>query len=232
MKLVNQGQVKVKEDFLPEYMLETLDSYLTSNTPNWKCSGTAPPPDPNGLDLFNNIFQGYFYDDNTVENFQYVYNPAPDVPTEKRDEYFLGWISHIHQMIEKQFNFKVYDVKRIKFNRVHQNPNFEDHQYNPPHTDVTPNMDPNEIEYKTLLLYLDDSDGDTFFFDNPADLWEQDQMDIMEYFEKIPILKRVSPKKNKAAFFNSCQIHASTPPRKSSVRMVMNYIVVGKTLDT
>jgi hypothetical protein len=231
MEIVNQGQVQIKEDFLPEYMLEKLDLYLKGKDISWHLAGTAPSSNPNGLDIFHSIYQGYFHDDNTVENMQYVYNPAPDDPSIKRDDYFLGWVSHIHQMIEKEFGFKVYDVKRIKFNRVHQNPDFEDHQYNPPHTDVTPNMDPNGVEYKTLLLYLDDSDGDTFFFDNPADLWEQDQMDLMEYFQNIPVLKRETPKKNKAAFFNCCQIHASTPPRKSSVRMVMNYIVVGKTLD-
>ena len=60
---------------------------------------------------------------------------------------------------------------------------------------------------KTLLYYVNDSDGDTLFFDND-----------------LNITKRVTPKKNRAILFDSNMLHAGANPIKNETRIVINII--------
>ena len=61
--------------------------------------------------------------------------------------------------------------------------------------------------YMSLLYYVNDSDGDTIFFD-----------------KNIRMIKRVNPKKNRAILFDSNILHAGSNPIKSKKRIVINTI--------
>ena len=50
------------------------------------------------------------------------------------------------------------------------------------------------IKSKVILYYVNDSDGDTLFFDNK---------------DKLNIIKRVSPKKGRVVHFDNNKLHAS-----------------------
>ena len=69
-----------------------------------------------------------------------------------------------------------------------------------------------EIPHWVCLYYVNDSDGDTIFFNN----------------EKKEI-KRVSPKKGRVAFFDGNIFHSSSSPTKNT-RAVLNFDFVGRKL--
>ena len=60
----------------------------------------------------------------------------------------------------------------------------------------------------SLLYYVNDSDGDTKFFDN-------------DYNQ----IQSVTPKKGRSVFFNSNLLHAGSNPIKNDVRIVVNSIL-------
>jgi hypothetical protein len=61
--------------------------------------------------------------------------------------------------------------------------------------------------YKSFVYYVNDSDGDTLFFD-----------------ENNNIIKSVTPKENSGIFFNSNINHTSQPPILNDCRVVINFI--------
>ena len=61
--------------------------------------------------------------------------------------------------------------------------------------------------YKSFIYYVNDSDGDTLFFDN-----------------NNTIINSVTPKENSGVFFNSNTIHTSQAPIKNDYRVVINFI--------
>ena len=87
---------------------------------------------------------------------------------------------------------------RCKANLQMAVPN-ESREYNMPHTDL-------EEPHYVMLYYVNDSDGDTFLFDN-------------EY----NITKRVKPKKGRFLVFDGSISHAGRHPINNSTRILINY---------
>lgn len=93
-----------------------------------------------------------------------------------------------------------YELLRIKCNLSPRVESFKTNEHNIPHTDF-------QIDNsKTMLYYANDSDGDTFFFDNGGN-----------------VIKTVSPKKGRAVIFDSNILHAGSHPAKSEKRITINY---------
>ena len=63
-----------------------------------------------------------------------------------------------------------------------------------------------------FLYYVDDSDGDTFFFN--------EKFGASEY----TVMNRYSPKKGKGVLFDNSIVHASSPPRLHERRMTLNFV--------
>jgi hypothetical protein len=68
----------------------------------------------------------------------------------------------------------------------------------------TPHVD-QAWDHFTAIYYVNDSDGDTFFFDNEG-----------------KIMERETPKKGKIIIFSGDTFHASSTPRQTLVRSVIN----------
>jgi hypothetical protein len=103
---------------------------------------------------------------------------------------------------------EVQHVGRVKFNILLQQENAGYH-YNLPHQDDITN---NSI---SMVYYLDDSDGDTFLFN--------------EFYSdpppnKLTIAQRISPKRNRAVLFESNRYHASSNPINSRDRFIINWV--------
>jgi hypothetical protein len=103
----------------------------------------------------------------------------------------------------------------VKFDRIKANLMFP--QVNNPGKDFysIPHIDYPQTWAKSLIYYVNDADGDTFFFDK-------------RYVDKhhpgeLNIVKRVTPKAGTAVLFDSMQYHASQSPTLGK-RSVINFI--------
>jgi len=82
-----------------------------------------------------------------------------------------------------------------------------------------PHMD-SQIPHTVVLYYLNDSDGDTYFY-------KQVPYSIQQYDAQRdygPVVKRISPKKNTAVIFDGNTYHASSNPSEGvRLSMTINY---------
>ena len=106
----------------------------------------------------------------------------------------------IECMLEK---LEKYDIKNVMLIRAKANvlfPTNKDLKYSVPHVDL-----PYLKHYSNLLYYVNDTDGDTYFFNKDETIREQ-----------------ISPKRNRAVYFDGDILHASSNPKKHDSRIVIN----------
>ena len=106
--------------------------------------------------------------------------------------------------IVSEANIKL-DENYTSKNFIRSKINFQTHAYetgynhiNPPHIDMN-------LNHYVMLYYVNESDGDTLFFDDDGKL-----------------LKRVTPKKGRLVYFNGAIYHAGSNPIKYKERIVIN----------
>jgi hypothetical protein len=69
--------------------------------------------------------------------------------------------------------------------------------------------------HKVLLYYVNDSDGDTFMFN---EIYNDDEKELKTFTLK----ERVAPEKNKAIIFDGLRYHNSSKPVKNTARYIIN----------
>jgi hypothetical protein len=99
--------------------------------------------------------------------------------------------------LQKKFDVVV-DMTRVKYNLQFQITNGSKDKHNTPHVD-------SKFPHMTMIYYVNDSDGDTFFFD-----------------KKLNVTKRVSPKAGRAVIFKGDIMHTGQHPINSHARCVIN----------
>jgi hypothetical protein len=116
---------------------------------------------------------------------------------------------HVLKIFNKfmnKHNIKYSEIHRIKLNILPMSSNGPD-AYHTPHID-------SDKEHMVFLYYVNDSDGDTFFFN---ETFRQDAKP-----ETFTIKERISPKAGRAAVFDGSIYHASSSPNKSPMRVILN----------
>ena len=101
-----------------------------------------------------------------------------------------------------------HDIMRIKINMGLQN-NSNEFLVQSPHVDSP------EI-HKTLLYYINDSDGDTILYDK---LWSVN--DTNQTINLTPI-KRITPKRGRCVLFDGHRYHSASNPINSINRLALN----------
>ena len=135
---------------------------------------------------------------NSVETGQFVHKLFFNYDNENTRSIMYNGFS-------KVFNKVNYEkVIRIKCNLNINHASFKKTSHLPIHQDNT------SKNYMSLIYYINDSDGDTIFFN-----------------KKLKEIKRVKPKKNTAILFDSNILHCGCNPIKSSTRGVINFIFKG-----
>lgn len=76
---------------------------------------------------------------------------------------------------------------------------------NPPHIDII------DKKHKVILMYMNNSDGDTIFYEDESG---------------SKIIDTVTPKRGRIVFFDGHCYHSSSPPVKTSKRMVININII------
>lgn len=130
------------------------------------------------------------------------------------DQKFYKYTLPLVAQFENMMGVKINGTKRIRANMLF---NLEGVKLQPPHVDgmnIT-NGVYDCIGKKTLLYYVNNSDGDTVFYN--------------ERFTGEPIGKlteqmRVSPRKGRAVIFDSNQVHSANVPTEKAYRVVINCV--------
>jgi hypothetical protein len=72
----------------------------------------------------------------------------------------------------------------------------------------TAHVDSNLVDAQSLIYYINDSDGDTYFFDG----------------ETSEVTQSESPESGKGILFDANKYHAGSPPRENASRLVLNLV--------
>tara|TARA_B100000131_G_scaffold237666_1_gene229793 strand:+ start:1154 stop:1918 length:765 start_codon:yes stop_codon:yes gene_type:complete len=159
-----------------------------------------------------------YYDniaENNIKYFSYFFNPA---------------ILSIQDYLKREIR-----IQRAKVNltlRTHSDKNI----IGVPHLDnnaISPDKFTDKYSFQGMIaiLYLNNSDGDTYVFDTKI---EEDKLcfDSEEEFKEslsliddnstVRIVKRVTPKKNRLLLFPGTSFHAASTPTENEYRFVIN----------
>jgi hypothetical protein len=93
-------------------------------------------------------------------------------------------------------------LMRCKINLNYKDTSYRDNQHFRVHTDIK-----NDIKGITGIYYINDSDGDTLFFNETG----------------TEVIFRFTPKKGTMVYFNNQIPHAGQPPKISDYRSVVNF---------
>jgi len=172
----------------------------------------------------DNNFPWYYYD-NVIEGRNNNYKKYKNItetyawihtlfflPKGINSDYFDDF-KIILSAFEKKEKVKIQELLRIRIRRTMQHSNHDLEKYNYPHVDIK-----DETNYKSLIYYVEDSDGDTFFFDKTYQKGDPTFLD-----KGYKTLKRVSPKQGKAIYFDGNIYHSGNNPVKYDKRTVINF---------
>jgi hypothetical protein len=119
--------------------------------------------------------------------------------------------------LEDLLDIEIKDIIRIRLRYTHQVSGHSDKKYAPPHVD----FEEFQGSYKTLIYYVNDSDGDTVLFDKIFD-------GTKEIYDpngpnNLKEVLRYTPTKGHAILFNGHRYHSGNFPLQSNFRIMINF---------
>ena len=164
---------------------------------------------PGTSDYNLNIEEGLdiFTDENTIDTVQYCHVALQDGKSTTHIMNFFPMIYLLQDRLQK----KIISVHRIKINCLNPKPNFTSYNYNVAH------VDSRNSNLTSVIYYINDSDGDTFVFDEFAN--------INERIKSLTLSNRVTPVMGNALVIPSSQFHASSNPINTQARFVINFMM-------
>ena len=161
---------------------------------------------------FNNIIYGHdnkkIINPNITKTFAFVHTLFDEHGINSDDYDLFSTILNFFVVREK---VKIKDMIRVRIRKTFRIKNHSIEKYNVPHIDVK-----DHLPYKTLLYYVDNSDGDTVFFKNK--LTENTYLDA-----EAEEYKRISPKKGRAIYFDGDIYHSGNCPVDYNERTIINF---------
>jgi hypothetical protein len=200
--------MQILENFIPETYITELEEALVSKNFTWFYKkGTSYNLDMNAY--FGNTIH---IDDSTQDSPQLIHVMYE---YDNMNSQFFHLVKPMLYFLEQQGK-KAVGIYRIKSNLMTQESTYPENFYNVAHIDSPQNLVGRNMW--TLLYYVNDSDGDTILFN--------EQLTDPDYkHDSISVMHRVTPKRGSAILFEGNRFHASTPPRTTRARMVINYVL-------
>lgn len=158
-----------------------------------------------------NEYEIQFTDENVINShaFAHVVVNGGEVQSS-----FYGLFRPITYFFTQKTGVEVLSILRIRLRMTVATPGFEEHNYNPPHVDLNTN-----VPYKTMVYYVNDSDGDTILFDQKIEPEkEKPRKNITPN-----ILFRNTPRMGDALYFDGHQYHCGNTPVKNKFRLIANF---------
>jgi len=125
----------------------------------------------------------------------------------KQNTQYFNLISPIVENLSKELKSDL-QIVRAKFNFLAQDTSSIHHW---PHIDLS---DDDHPDLKTAIYYVNETDGDTYIFNESAPLSA----------DSVTIDQQISPKKGKIIVFDANRFHASSSPVISKKRIVLNIV--------
>ena len=191
----------IDDNLIPENLQDTIEKVLTDSYFPWYLSEFKQSTCPAFLvDHFKNITPNIF------ENFQFVHQFIIDgnYNSEHIDLMLL-----VTKIAQEKYNLPL-AVNRIKANLCTLSSETNRNLHQTPHID---NLSPHTV----MIYYVNDSDGDTFLFNEYFD--RQNLLNI----NTLSVLKRIKPKKGRCIIFDGFQLHAGAYPITHNKRIVVNF---------
>ena len=182
----------IDNDFLTEQEKQHAQSLLFSNDIFWSLNKETAVQD---YSLFSAVT-----DQKTEEHFQFCHwlkhkqhNQSP---------YYDYFYNNIFLKFINKHNIEHSNVFRAKLNFV---TSLQKDVYQSPHVDV-------KIPHKVFLYYINDSDGDTIFFNEKYNGVKQE----------LTVNQAIAPEMGKGILFDGLTYHSPTAPKNSLFRAVLN----------
>jgi hypothetical protein len=181
------NEIIVIENFLKNYQQDSIEDVLTHNE----------------FPYF--LYKVTVDDEVTPESYKFNTNVSKNTAQFIHIFSFNGnnstFLNHVSPLYNKLIDLLDDEYFLI---RCKANLNFQDESYLENHY-YTPHIDNDDSSGISAIYYVNDSDGDTYFFN-----------------ENKEIVKRVSPKKGTLVYWPNGIFHAGSPPKKSKYRVVIN----------
>jgi hypothetical protein len=191
------SELLIIEDFLPKSYQNDLEQVLIAWGFPWTYQANT-----DFITKDNQAEYELIFDSRAVPTQQFIHM-FQHFQTGPSQHYSL--IHGMKYFIEEQTNLQVESFLRAKANLLIKDSGFPTDGYHQPHIDLGFYQ---ERDFKSLVYYVNDSDGDTFFFSTtPGD---------------HTVTQRVSPKKGTAILFDRDIYHASSSPKLADNRLVIN----------
>jgi hypothetical protein len=136
--------------------------------------------------------------DNTTDSMQFTHVVFNNSKVNSDHYGLISLLGH-HLMLKE--NVDTSGILRIKANLNTIAVNYPEGHHYSTHVDF-----PKGLSGTTCIYYVNDSDGDTIFFEEDG----------------VTEIERVSPKKGRFVYFDSSIPHAGSPPKNHQVRCVIN----------
>jgi hypothetical protein len=200
--MTDHPDIVVDDNLLTISQQETIKSTLENDFFPWYIGQNKVGTSPAYITThFHNITKNIFESTQLVHNFitdRTVVSSAVDIPM------------MIYNAAKEKYNFSN-DILRIKANLYPQVwcDNVNAHQ--------TPHIDDHDTHW-TMIYYVDDSDGDTFLFDQHVEFCKD-----VTSITNLTVATRIMPVQGRCVFFKGNRLHAGMHPRNTNYRMVINF---------
>ena len=209
-----QGKINVVDDIMSPTQIETFNQLLV-NEVNWFVD----------LDSGTSVMRDQFFKENGIKS---IYEQFQFSAVERKKSVgaielldFNPSLTHIvyfplmQWCLHENFMLKYEHIFRCKINLQTKASEETRGKFNAPHCDLGTSS---EEKYLTALYYLNDSDGDTYFFNETLD-----EINDIKNLNNLSVLAKVSPKAGRLVIFPSNITHAGSHPIDSTHRVVINY---------
>lgn len=191
--------VKVLNNFLSQEMENEIEKLLFDGDFPWFF---------NEKTVYEDLNKGFFYNDkNTVHGSQFNHT---FLNNNKINSDFYKNIAPLIFYFSVHSGIKVDKPIRIKSNLTVPDIVYNNKWHRPAHYDAI------EKNIITAIYYVNDSDGDTIFFEDPKDKKSSNVSELKE-------INRVSPKKGQIVYFDSKILHSNALNKDTKYRCVINF---------
>ncbi len=206
--------MQIIDNFLPEEEFKEFQKAMLGPSVPWYWCDNISVPDWMGVKDPNAI---------ETEAMQLV---LLDIPRNWMSEEFMYLKQHFINIMTR-LDLDPKSLFRVRAVMSWAHPQFSEHNYNIPHIDSM-------ASGKTLLFYLNDSDGNTRLFDQVQQRVECDpppvgspREELLEYAklfvrEGFTVKAEIEPKANRMLVFDGMQYHTAGIPRNAKRRVVIN----------